>query len=71
MPLVTDANGVASWIEAADLEAALRAAAGDTPDTAVAAGNPPAAAHGTTFPRPSSPTPTCWALRIPYPPRHR
>ena len=50
MPLVTDANGVASWIEAADLEAAFRAAAGNTTDIAVAGGTPPAAAHGISPP---------------------
>ena len=46
MPLVTDANGVASWIDDADLEAAFRAAAGSTADSAVENGTSPAAAHG-------------------------
>ena len=50
MPLVTDANGVASWIDDADLEAAFRAAAGSTADGAVANGTPPAAAQGTFSP---------------------
>ena len=47
MPLVTDANGVASRIDDADLEAAFRAAAGSAADSAVANGTSPAAAHGT------------------------
>ena len=50
MPLVTDANGVASWIDDADLEAAFRAAAGDTADTVATGGTPPAAAHGISPP---------------------
>ena len=48
MPLVTDADGVASWIDDADLEAAFRAAAGSTADSAVENGTSPAAAHGTS-----------------------
>ena len=44
--MVTDASGVASWIDNADLEAAFRAAAGSTADSAVENDTPPAAAHG-------------------------
>ena len=51
MPLVTDANGVASWVDEADLEAVLRAAAGNTADTVAASGNPPAAAYGSISPQ--------------------
>ena len=50
MPLVTDANGVASWVDSADLEAALRTAGWGTADTAVASGNPPAVASGSISP---------------------
>ena len=51
MPLVTDANGVASWVDDADLEAVLRTAAENMADMTAASGISPAAAHGTISPR--------------------
>ena len=68
MPLVTDANGVASWVDDADLEAVLCTAAENMADMTAASGISPAAAHGTTSPRADVTTADALGAPTPAPP---